>query len=125
MRRLTAALALLSFANLAFVQVNRECPLSGGSRHVVRASASHGGHAAHGGHTANTPSDQGSAQAISDGDSPKAAVCLTMGPCALTIDVSVIHVASIPAWHAGRVELVSDHLPASLTLALEPPPPRA
>jgi hypothetical protein len=125
MRRLIAVLSLFSLANLAFVQANRDCPLSGGSRHVPWAGASHSGHAAHGGHLANPPADQGSFQSMPDGDVPKAPVCLTMGPCALTMNVSAIHVTSVPAWHPGRVELVSDHVPASLTLVPEPPPPRA
>lgn len=126
MRRLIAALSLFSLANLVFVQANRECPLTGGSRHVSAAGASHSQHAAHGGHAVRTPSDHDSVQSMPDGDSPKAPVCLMMGPCVLTIaDLSAIQIASVRAWHQGRVELVSDHLPASLTLVPEPPPPRA
>jgi hypothetical protein len=123
-RRLIAALSLFSFANLAFVQANRACPLTGGSRHASQAVASHSEHE-HTGHAAKTPADQHSVHSIPDRDSRDAPVCLTMGPCALTMNVSAIQVTSIPAWHPGRVELVSDHLPASLTLVPEPPPPRA
>jgi hypothetical protein len=126
MRRLIAALAFLSFANIAFVQA--DCPLAGRFAHEHQVAASQPGHAAHAAHSAHaiaTPMGQEGVQSLPEGSAPDSSACPMMGPCLLTIDVSGIVGSSALPRHADGVLPSSDQLPASLALVPEPPPPRA
>lgn len=124
MRRLIAAIGLLSFANLLLVQGSGACPQSGGLTHGTESVSAPTGHAGHEGHVMAAAANEESLQQSPDSESSHAPQCLTMGPCALTIDVgSVVVVASMGA-DAQRVVAGSDRLPLSLTTSPELPPPR-
>jgi len=123
MRRLIAALAFLSFADLAFVQV--DCPLARGFAHGGQVVASQPEHAGHAGHAVPTPTGQEGVQTVPEGAAPNNSACPMMGPCVLTVDVSGIVGSSAPPRQVDGVLPSADQLPASLTLVPEPPPPRA
>lgn len=123
MRRLIAALAFLSFANLAFVQA--DCPLAGRFAHGHEGAASQPGHAAHAAHAIVTANAQEGVQSVPEGAAPDHSACPMMGPCVLTVDVSGIVGSSASPRQADGVLPSSDQVPASLTLVPEPPPPRA
>ena len=125
MRRLTAAIALLAFANLVFVQGSGACPLSGGSTHGSDVAASPAEHSGHEGHAlTSAPVEEALGQAPSP-DTPHPPSCLTMGPCALTLDLSGVVVATATVGASQGVVARSDRLPPSLTTSPELPPPRA
>lgn len=125
MRRLIAAIGLLSFANLVVLQASGTCLLLGGSTHGPEATSAMSEHAGHAGHsTAANVNDEALQQAPAS-QSSHAPGCLTMGPCVLTVDVSRAVTAAAPVQHAHDVAALSDHRPASLTLSPELPPPRA
>ena len=120
MRRLIAALSLLGLANLMFAQGGVPCPLK--SHHgQAPATAVVMGHEHH---------DMGTrahdvAVPLPDEGSSHAPVCLTMGPCAVTLDVSGPVVSTYMVAGVDRVLAASDHLPPSAVIAPELPPPRA
>lgn len=126
MRRLIAALGLLSFANLVVLQGSGACPLSGGLTHGTRSVSAPSGQAGHQGHAMAATVDEEALQQVPASPSPHAPPdCLTMGPCALALDVGGVVVVATPAVHAQRVVAGSDRLPPSLTTSPELPPPRA
>ena len=124
MRRVIAALGLLSFANLMFVQASGACPVSGGSTHGSEVAASPAEHSGHEGHAPASAPVEAFGQAPAPGPSHPPA-CLAMGPCALTVDMSGMVVATASVGTGPGVVGGSDHLPPSLTTSPELPPPRA
>lgn len=123
MRRLIATLSLLALANLGFVQGSSACPLAGSTHHKTADVVAVGeGHAGHG---MSSPVNTDSAQSMTDDASSHAPACLTMGPCAVTLDVARTGDAPSAAVKVDRLLAVSDHLPRSAGIAPELPPPRA
>ena|SRR5688572_27300081 len=120
MRRLIAALSLFSLANLMFAQGGEPCPIK--SHHdqapVTSVMAGHGHHDM--GATAHDV-----ALPMPDESSSHAPVCLTTGPCAVTLDVAGPVASAYVIAGPDRVIAASDHLPPSAVLAPELPPPRA
>jgi hypothetical protein len=123
MRRLVAAVSMLSFASLMLVQVTRECPLSGATSHETVAAES--GHAQHEGHGGSLGATGDAVQSIPDSDTNHESACLTMGPCQLTIDIGRMVVAASTPGHPAGVMARPDQRPSSLTSSPELPPPRA
>lgn len=124
MRRLIAALGLLSFTNLLLLQGSGACPQSGGLTHGSEPVSAPTGHAGHEGHVMAAAATGESLQQSPDSES-HAPHCLTMGPCALTVDVGSVVVAATVGADAQRVAAGSDRRPLSLTTSPELPPPRA
>jgi hypothetical protein len=121
MRRLLAALSLLTLANLVFVLGGSACPLAG-TTHVPVTTVSGGDH----GHEGHDMSAHGPSVTESPGDDVATPpVCLTMGPCALTLDLAIGSTTVSGISGVDRVLAVSDHLPPSAALIPELPPPRA
>ena len=124
MRRLIAALGLLSFANLMVLQASGACPLSGGLTHGFRSVSTPSEHAGHMGHAMAAAVDGESLQQSPASESSHGPDCLTMGPCALTLDVGGAAVVANAVAHPQRVTAGSDRVPPSLTTSPELPPPR-
>jgi hypothetical protein len=125
MRRLIAAIGLLSFANLMVLQASGACPLSGGSTHGSTSVSAPSEHAGHEGHVMAAAVDDEALQQAPASQSSHAPDCLTMGPCALALDVGGAVVVASTVAQAQRVAAGSDTLPPSLTTSPELPPPRA
>jgi len=123
MRRLIAALSLVALANLIFAQAGSTCPLARGAHHAQQAPAPAAG--MHEGHDMSAMSNHDTAQSAPDRDSTHAPACLTMGPCALALDVIEVVVTVEPRPDAQNVLAGSYRLPPSLTTSPELPPPRA
>ena len=121
MRRLIAALSLFSLANLMFAQGGAECPLRGHHAESAATSTMSG----HEGHDMGATANHDMAQPAPDDDASHVPACLTMGPCALTLDFTGAVVVTHLTMGTGHVIAVSDHLPPSATLSPELPPPRA
>ena len=120
MRRLIAALSLFSLANLMFAQGGVACPLK--SHHgQAQATSVMAGHEHH--DMGATTRD--AALPMPDENSSHAPACLTMGPCAVTLDIAGPVVSSYLTAGIDRVLAASDHLPPSAVIAPELPPPRA
>jgi len=119
-RRFIAALSLLTLANVVFALGGSACPLAG-STHGVAATvpSDHSGHEGH--HTGAT---QGPAATELADEMSHPPDCLTMGPCALILDVAGDDTATPGNPGANRVVAASDHLPPSTAFAPELPPPR-
>ena len=120
MRRLVALLSLLSLANLVFVRGGTTCPLT--DHHGGTATATLTGHE---GHDMSAMAGHDMAQPMPDENSSHTPACLTMGPCALALDIAGAVVMTSTTAHADGVLAVSDHLPPSAALSPELPPPRA
>ena len=120
MRRLIAALSLFGLANLMFAQGGVPCPVKSHHDQAPAASAMTG-HDHH--DMAATTHD--AALPMPDESSPHAPVCLTMGPCAVTLDLAGPVVSAYANAQVDRVLAISDHLPPSAVIAPELPPPRA
>jgi hypothetical protein len=120
-RRLIAALSLLSLANVVFVLGGSACPLAG-TAHAV-ATAADAVAEGHAGHHMGT-SDQSATELVDAGEEHQPA-CLTMGPCALTLDFVTTEAPAPGTATSHRVVAVSDHRPPSAATAPELPPPRA
>ena len=118
MRRLIAALSLFGLANLMFAQGGVSCPLKS---HHQQATSTMVGHDHH--DMAGTTHD--AAVPLPDESSPHAPVCLTMGPCAVTLDIAGAVVSTYVTAGVDRMLVASDHLPPSAVIAPELPPPRA
>ena len=118
MRRLIAALSLLGLANLMFAQGGVPCPLKSHHEHATSTMAGHAHH-----DMAATTGD--AALPMPDESSSHAPVCLTMGPCAVTLDIAGPVVSTYVIAGVDRMLALSDHLPPSAVIALELPPPRA
>ena len=125
MRRLIAALGLLSFANLMVLQASGACPLSGGSTHGSRSMSVMSQHSGHEGHAMAGAVGEEALQPSPASPSSHEPGCLMMGPCALALDVGRVDVAANTVAQAQRVPAGSDRLPPSLTTSPELPPPRA
>jgi hypothetical protein len=125
MHRLIAAIGLLSFANLMVLQASGACPLSGGTMHESASVSAASEHAGHDGHAMAASQDLESLQQSPAPDQSHAPACLTMGPCALTLDVSGAAVVAAAVGPAQGVVAGSDRRPPSLTTSPELPPPRA
>lgn len=125
MRRLIAALGLLSFANLLLVQGSGACPLSGGLTDGSGSVSAPAGHDGHDGYVMAAAANEESLQHSPDSESSHAPRCLTMGPCALTVDVGSVVIVAGTSADAQRVVAGSDRPPPSLTTSPELPPPRA
>jgi len=125
MRRLIAAIGLLSFANLMVLQGSGACPLSGATPHESASVSAPAGHAGHDGHAMAAAMNEEGLQQAPAPDQSHAPACLTMGPCALTLDVGGAVVVATALGQAQRVVAGSDRLPPSLTTSPELPPPRA
>ena len=69
--------------------------------------------------------DEEALQQSPSSESSHAPDCLTMGPCALTLDMSGMMVVAAKVDKAEGVVAGSDHWPPSLTTSPELPPPRA
>lgn len=121
MRRFIAALSLLTLANVVFVQGGSACPLGGGS-HGVAATVGID-HSAHEGHDAGATQESSATELADEASHPLD--CLTMGPCALILDVAGDDTATAGIPCANRVVAASEHLPPSTAFAPELPPPRA
>lgn len=122
MRRLIAALSLLALANLMFVQGGSACPLAGSAHHEQAAAQAVAGH---GGHDMSSMENHNTAQSVPEDGSSHAPACLTMGPCAMTLDLARSGVAASTAAQVDRLLAISDHLPRSAGITPELPPPRA
>jgi hypothetical protein len=122
MHRLIAAFGLLSFANLMVLQGSGACPLSGVAPHESASVSVQTGHA---GHAMAAATDEEGLQQPPAPDQSHLPACLTMGPCALTLDVGGAVVVATAEGHAPPVVAGSDRLPPSLTTSPELPPPRA
>lgn len=123
MRQLIAVLATFSLANLLFVQGGLACPMASGEQHTASIAAEVPGHDGHEGHHASQPASGDFAQSLPD-DHTGEPLCLTMGPCALTLDIAQ------PAGIAdeSRPDVVvgmNAFLPRSLAATPDIPPPRA
>jgi hypothetical protein len=123
MRRLIAAIPSL-VANLVGLQASGACPLSGGLAHGPESVSATSEHAGHMGHAMAAAVDSESLQQSPGSESSHAPDCLTMGPCALALDVGGAVVVANAVDHAQRVAAGSDRLPRSLTTSPELPPPR-
>jgi len=121
MRRLIAALSLFSLANLVFVQGSGACPLNHGEHHVAGTTAS--AMAGHEGHDMG-PTAHDVALPMPDETAHHAPECLTMA-CAFTLDIVKSFVSTSTVASIDRVLAASDHLPPSVVIAPEFPPPRA
>jgi hypothetical protein len=125
MRRLIAALGLLSFANLMVLQASGVCPISGGSTHGSTSASTPSEHTGHEGHAMAAAAEDEALQQSPASESSHAPDCLTMGPCALTLDVRDPAVVANAVAHPQWVAAGSDRVPSSLTTSPELPPPRA
>ena len=119
MRRLIAALSLFSLATLMFAQGGVPCAVK--SHHdQAPATSVVTGHEHHDvGHSRDV------ALPMPDENSSHAPVCLTMGPCAVTLDIAAPVVSTYVIAGIDRVLAASEHLPPSAVIAPELPPPRA
>ena len=123
MRQLIAVLATFSLANLLFVQGGVGCPMAGGASAAVSIASPVSGHDGHGGHHASPSSTGDSAQTLPD-DHTSEPLCLTMGPCVLTLDVAqAADIADAP--RPGMVVGLNAFFPPSPSAAPDLPPPRA
>ena len=119
MRRLIAALSLLSLANLVFVQSGSACPLASTGPVETMAMTGHEGHI-----SGDANRNHEMAQSMPDEDASHTSVCTAMSACVATLDIALERSADIESAHA-RVDSVSDDRPASLSSSPESPPPRA
>lgn len=123
MRRLIAAIGLLCFANLVFVQASGACPASTdrASDRIASGPADHSGHGAHG--TAPADADGAIDQAPpADSGHP---TCLMMSACVLPIDVGRKSADAELRVHPDGVFAASEQVPPSRTTSPDIPPPRA
>ena len=120
MRRLIAALSLFSLANLMFAQGGVPCPLKSHHEQAPASLVVHG----HEHHDMGATTHD-AALPMPDESSSHAPVCMTMGPCAVTLDIAGPVVSTYVVAGVDRVLAASDHLPPSAVIAPELPPPRA
>ena len=120
-KRVIAVLSLFTLANLVFVMDGSACPLAG-TAHAVTASAD-ARTDGHDGHHAGT-TDQMATELVDAPDEIPPS-CLTMGPCALTLDFVTTEAPATAAATSHNVVAASDHQPPSAATAPELPPPRA
>ena len=120
MRRLVAVLSLFGLANLMFAQGGVPCPLKSHHEAAPAATVMSG----HEHHDVNATTHD-AALPMPDETTSHAPLCLTMGPCAVTLDIAGPVTPTSLIAHADRVFAVSDHLPPSAVIAPELPPPRA
>ena len=120
MRRLIAVLSLLTLTNLVFVMGSSACPLGGLAHEPETAAVGGAGHAGHDMGASGHQSHQ-----VNADDETQADDCLTMGPCALTLDLATADADTAVAAEVARMVAVSDHRPSSASAAPELPPPRA
>lgn len=119
MRRLIAALSLLSLANLVFVQTGSACPLVPVEHVDVVEVPGHEGHGVSGAAT-----NHELVRSMPDEDASHTSACTAMSACVATLDVASEQIADIRHVHT-RIDSISDDRPASLASTPESPPPRA
>ena len=119
MRRLIAALSLLSLANLVFVQTGSACPLASAEQADAVALTGHEGHG-----TSGAVANHEMMQSMPDEDVSHTSACTAMSACVATLDVAIEQIGDIRHVHT-RIDSISDDRPASLASTPESPPPRA
>lgn len=124
MRRLTAALSFLALANFAIVQALSACPQDQPAARESATSAHSVDHSEHAGHSM-VPVGKETGQ-TEQGTSPTHEPgCLTMGQCALSIDVTLAVAVRTFDQHVSRPVGASETQPDSRDSSPELPPPRA
>ena len=119
MRRIIAALSLLSLTNLVFVQSGSACPLAPTEHSDTAVLTGHEGH-----DMGDMAMNHEKAQSLPDEGASHSSACPTMSACVATLDVVLERIADVRNAHTS-IDSISDDRPASLASTPESPPPRA